>query len=369
MGEVYKARDSRLDRIVAIKVLRAQLAADPQFLERFDREAKSISALNDPNICTLYDVGEASIAGSDPATRYLVMEYLEGETLAERLRRGALPIAEALRIASGIASALDRAHRQGIVHRDLKPGNVFLVKGSSSSAPTTVKLLDFGLAKLRPATSLPGGQMTATAPEPLTARGTILGTLQYMAPEQIEGAADARTDIFAFGVLLFEIVTGRRAFDGKSQASLLSAILKDDPPPLSTLQPLAPPALDFLVRTCMAKDPDARFQTAHDVLLYLNWIAEGGALPASPHQSSPIASAASARYGWSPPSPWLSPPARSSGGSCVRRRSVRSLRGSSLHSPKVKLLCPHRPTCRRYFARRDEARLPRGAPPVPARHE
>jgi len=277
MGEVYKARDTRLDRIVAIKVLRSQFAADPQFLERFDREARSISALNDPNICTLYDVGEASIAGSPSATHFLVMEYLEGETLAERLRRGALPVAEALRIASGIASALDKAHRHGIIHRDLKPGNVFLVRGSSSSAPATPKLLDFGLAKLGPATSMSPGLMTATATEPLTARGTILGTFQYMAPEQIEGGdADARTDIFAFGALLYEIVAGRKAFEGKSQASLLGAILKDDPPPLSQLQPLAPPAIDFLVRTCLAKDPDARFQTAHDVLLYLKWIAEGG---------------------------------------------------------------------------------------------
>lgn len=277
MGEVYKARDSRLDRVVAIKVLPAQLAADPLFLERFDREAKSISALNDPNICTLYDVGQATIAGSDAVTHFLVMEYLEGETLAERLHRGALPVGEALRIASGVASALDKAHRHGIIHRDLKPGNVFLLRGSSASAPATAKLLDFGLAKLAPATGVAGGLMTATAAPPLTARGTILGTLQYMAPEQAEGGdADARTDIFALGVLLFEAVTGRKAFEGKSQASLLSAILKDDPPPISQLQPLAPPALEFLVRTCLAKDPDARFQTAHDVLLYLKWIAEGG---------------------------------------------------------------------------------------------
>jgi Tol biopolymer transport system component len=277
MGEVYKARDTRLDRFVAIKILPTQLAADPQLLERFDREAKSISALNDPNICTLYDVGTASISGSHAATRFLVMEYLEGETLAERLRNGALPIAEALRIAAAIASALDNAHRHGIVHRDLKPGNVFLVRGSSSSAPPTAKLLDFGLAKLASMTGGAAGMMTATASEPLTARGTVLGTFQYMAPEQIEGDdADARTDIFSFGSLLYEVVTGHKAFDGKSQASLLGAILKDDPPPLSQLQPLAPPALEFLIRTCLAKDPAARFQTAHDLLLYLKWIAEGG---------------------------------------------------------------------------------------------
>ena len=277
MGEVYKACDSRLDRIVAIKVLPARLASDPQFLERFDREARSISALNHPNICTLYDVGEASIVGSHASTHFLVMEYLEGETLAERLGRGPLTVAEALRIASGIISALAEAHRHGIIHRDLKPGNVFLVRGSSSSAVPTAKLLDFGLAKLGSATSVSGGLITATGTAPLTARGTILGTLQYMAPEQLEGGeADARTDIFAFGALVYEIVTSRKAFDGRSQASLLGAILKDDPPPISQLQPLAPPALDFLVRVCLAKDPDARFQTAHDVLLYLTWIAEGG---------------------------------------------------------------------------------------------
>ena len=277
MGEVYKAHDGRLNRWVAIKVLPARLAADPQFLERFAREAKSISALNDPNICTLYDVGEARLAGASVTTHYLVMEYLEGESLAERLGRGALPVAEALRVASGVARALDHAHRRHITHRDLKPGNVYLVRGTSAAAPPMTKLLDFGLAKLRPAATGPTGEMDATASAPLTAVGTVLGTVQYMAPEQIEGGeADARTDIFAFGVLLYEMVTGRKAFEGTSQARLLGAILSDDPPPLGQLQPLAPPALEFLVRMCLAKDPDARFQTTHDVLLSLRWIAEAG---------------------------------------------------------------------------------------------
>ena len=300
MGEVYKANDTRLDRIVALKMLPAALAADPQFCERFAREAKSISALSHPNICTLFDVGSTPSTGSAPSTSsgqagsaegaggphvdYLVMEYLEGETLATRLERGALPLADALRIATEIASALDKAHRQGIVHRDLKPGNIMLVKsGGARSNQTQAKLLDFGLAKIGPAGTLSGAAPTglATSPrptaEPLTARGTILGTFQYMAPEQIDGEeADARTDIFAFGAVLFEMLTGRRAFSGKSQASLLGAILKEQPPPVSQVAPVAPPALDHVVGVCLAKDPDARFQTAHDLLLQLKWIAEGG---------------------------------------------------------------------------------------------
>jgi serine/threonine protein kinase len=272
MGEVYKARDTRLERTVAIKVLAAALAADPEFRERFEREAKSISALNHPNICTLHDVG------NQDGTEFLVMEFLDGETLAARLAKGALPLAEALKIAAEIAGALDKAHRQGIVHRDLKPGNVMLTKTGS-------KLLDFGLAKVGPAGAMSGAYATAlpTAAAPLTAQGTILGTFQYMAPEQIEGEeTDARSDIFAFGALLYEMLTGRKAFSGKSQASLLGAILKDDPPAVSQVQPLAPPVLDHVVRTCLAKDPDARFQTAHDLLLQLKWIAEGGSAAGVP---------------------------------------------------------------------------------------
>jgi len=267
MGEVYRAKDTRLDRVVALKVLPAQLAGDPQFRERFEREAKSISALTHPNICTLYDVGR------DQDTEFLVLEYLEGETLATRLAKGPLALSEALRIATEIASALETAHRQGIVHRDLKPGNVILTKSGS-------KLLDFGLAKIGPA----GAVFTTTirtdvptAMAPLTAQGTILGTIQYMAPEQLEGLeADPRTDIFALGAVLFEMLTGQKAFPGTSQASVMGAILKDEPPPVSQLQPVTPPALDYLVRTCLAKDPDHRFQNAHDVLSQLKWIAEGG---------------------------------------------------------------------------------------------
>jgi Tol biopolymer transport system component/predicted Ser/Thr protein kinase len=281
MGEVYKARDTRLGRDVAIKVLPALLAADPQFRERFDREAKSISQLTHPNICTLHDVGrlraEGASAVQGPEVDFLVMEFLEGESLATRLEKGALPLADALRIAIEVASALDKAHRHGVVHRDLKPGNVMLTKTGS-------KLLDFGLAKVATG-SVASGAMTALATSPLpsmqspplTAQGTILGTFQYMSPEQVEGAeADARADIFAFGAVLFEMVTGQRAFTAKSQASLLAAILEREPPPVSQLVPVAPPALDYVVRTCLAKDPDARFQTARDLLSQLKWIAGEG---------------------------------------------------------------------------------------------
>ena len=337
MGEVYKACDSRLDRIVAIKVLPARLAADPQFLERFDREARSISALNHPNICTLYDVGEASIAGSHASTHFLVMEYLEGETLAERLGRGPLTVAEALRIASGIISALDEAHRHGIIHRDLKPGNVFLVRGSSSSAVPTAKLLDFGLAKLASATSLSGGLITATATAPLTARGTILGTLQYMAPEQIEGGeADARTDIFAFGALVYEIVTSRKAFDGRSQASLLGAILKDDPPPISQLQPLAPRPSTFWSARAWQRTLTHVFRPPMMSCSPSHGSRRVAAPPAWRRRSSCIASAASALCGWPLQSHWPFRPAGPSGGSCVRRRSATSSRGSSFRSPKAR---------------------------------
>ena len=276
MGEVYRARDTRLGRDVAIKVLPVALAADSQFRDRFEREARSISQLTHPNICALYDIGQATIDAAP--VEFLVMELLEGETLAARLTKGALPLADVLRIAVEIAGALDKAHRQGIVHRDLKPGNIMLTKSGS-------KLLDFGLAKMGVVSGVAAGAPTALAPSPLpsmqspalTAQGTILGTFQYMAPEQVEGLeADARADVFAFGALLFEMVTGQRAFSGKSQASLLAAILEREPPPISQLVPVAPPALDYLVRTCLAKDPDARFQTAHDLLLQLKWLAGEG---------------------------------------------------------------------------------------------
>ena len=263
MGEVYRARDTRLDRTVAIKVLPESFAADPLFRERFDREARAISQLTHPHICTLYDVGEQQ------GTAYLVMEYLEGETLADRLKKGALPLDDALKNAIQIADALDKAHRAGIVHRDLKPGNVMLTKAGA-------KLLDFGLAKATaPAIAGAGLSMVPTTPPHLTAQGTILGTFQYMAPEQLEGQdADARTDIFAFGVVLYEMLTGKRAFAGKTHASLIGAILKDEPPPISHVQPIAPPALDRIVKKCLAKEPDQRWQSAGDLHDELAWMAE-----------------------------------------------------------------------------------------------
>jgi Tol biopolymer transport system component len=265
MGEVYRARDTRLDRTVAIKVLAAPLAGDAQLRERFEREARAISALDHPNICALYDVGEQD------GIAYLVMQHLEGESLADRLARGPLPADQALRHAAEIADALSRAHRQGIVHRDLKPGNVMLTKtGAARQGSPQAKLLDFGLAKMTQ--TAPGGAqqtMLPTTPANLTAAGTILGTFQYMAPEQLEGGeADARTDIFAFGAMLYEMLTGRRAFEAKSQASLISAIMSFEPPPVSS-QAQVPPALDYVVARCLAKDPDDRWQTARDLLAEL----------------------------------------------------------------------------------------------------
>ncbi len=269
MGEVYQARDTRLDRNVAIKVLPHRLANDEALRKRFELEARAVSQLNHPNICTLHDVGHQD--GVD----FLVMELLEGETLAERLKKGALPIETALGRGTEIASALDAAHRRGIVHRDLKPGNVFLTR-------TGAKLLDFGLAKLRETEVPQELSSVATQQRPLTEKGAVLGTFQYMAPEQLEGdTVDARTDIFAFGALLYEMLTGRKAFAGKTQASLIGAILHSDPSPVSELLPMAPPALDRLTRKCLAKDPDARWQSARDLEDELGWIAgsDGSAEP------------------------------------------------------------------------------------------
>src|SRR3989442_12563700 len=217
MGEVYKARDTRLNRTVAIKVLSAQLAADPQFRDRFDHEAKAIAALTHAHICSLYDVGrQVPSTGSGQAIDFLVMEYLEGQTLADRLHKGALSIDQVLGYAIEIADALDTAHRAGIVHRDLKPGNIMLTKAGAT-------LLDFGLAKTTPLGSVAALSMLPTTPPGLTAQGTILGTFQYMAPEQLEGRdADARTDIFAFGAVVYEMLTSKKAFEGKSQASLIA---------------------------------------------------------------------------------------------------------------------------------------------------
>ena len=267
MGEVYKAKDTRLERTVAVKVLPSHMSASAEVRQRFEREAKTISQLSHSHICALYDVGREGEA------EYLVMEYLEGETLTDRLARGALPTEQLLRYGVEIADALDKAHRQGIVHRDLKPGNVMITKSG-------VKLLDFGLAKaMAPAkapsmlTSLP----TMAGAQNLTEAGTILGTFQYMAPEQLEGKeADGRSDIFAFGAVLYEMATGRKAFEGKSQASLIAAILEHEPPSISSVQPLAPPALDRVVRKCLAKDPEERWQNAADLGSELKWIAEAG---------------------------------------------------------------------------------------------
>ena len=265
MGEVYRARDPRLDRDVAVKVPPEQPSSNPDFKQRFEREAKAISSLNHPHICALYDVG------SQDGVEYLVMELMEGETLAERLKRGALPAEQVRRYGMEIAEALDRAHRQGIVHRDLKPGNIMMT-------PSGAKLMDFGLAK-------PGGVrngvsgLTAvpTQTTPLTAEGTLVGTFQYMSPEQLEGKeADARSDIFSLGAVLYEMATGKRAFEGKSQISVMAAILEKEPVPMSEIQPMSPPALDRLVQTCLTKDPEERLQSARDVKLHLEWIGEAG---------------------------------------------------------------------------------------------
>jgi Tol biopolymer transport system component len=283
MGEVYRARDTRLERTVAVKVLSQRLSSSAEVRQRFEREAKTISQLSHPHICTLYDVGR------EGETEYLVMELLEGETLSDRLARGALPLEQTLRSGVEIADALDKAHRQGIVHRDLKPGNVMLTKSG-------VKLLDFGLAKgMAPAPT--AGSFTAlpTQQQELTQEGTILGTFQYMAPEQLEGKdADARTDVFAFGATLYEMATGKKAFTGASRASLVTAIMSAEPPPISSVQPMSPPALDRVVKKCLAKDPEDRWQNAADLGGELEWIRESGS------QTGVAASVAPRRRSWLP---------------------------------------------------------------------
>ena len=267
MGEVYRATDTLLDRTVAIKVLPEHLADDPQRRERFEREARAVSSLNHPHICTLHDVGEQD------GIHYLVMEYVEGDTLQQRLGKGRLPLDQALEYAIQIADALDKAHRQGVVHRDLKPGNIMITKSGT-------KLLDFGLAKLKGDAGevSPLSQMPTQDPSaPLTAEGTILGTLQYMAPEQLEGKeADARTDIFAFGAVVYEMVTGKKAFEGTSQASLIHAIMGVDPPSMAELQVMTPRAVDHVVKRCFAKDPDERWQSTGDLMHELRWTAAVG---------------------------------------------------------------------------------------------
>jgi len=271
MGEVYRARDTRLGRDVAIKVLPQHLSENPEVHARFEREARTISSLNHPHICTLHDVGR------DQDVEYLVMELIDGETLAERLERGPLAIPEVLKLGTQIADALDRAHRAGIVHRDFKPGNVMLAKSGA-------KLTDFGLARsVGPVANAGSGitmaQLTQspTIASPLTTEGSIVGTFLYMSPEQLEGReTDARSDIWALGCVLYEMATGKRAFEGKSQASLIGSIMNTEPPPVSSVAPFAPPALDALIRACLAKDPEERIQTAHDVKLQLGWIAQSG---------------------------------------------------------------------------------------------
>jgi Tol biopolymer transport system component len=285
MGEVYRARDTRLDRTVAIKILSSHLASNPDLKVRFQREARAISALQHPHICVLHDVG------SQDDVDYLVMEFLEGETLAERLRKGALPIDQLVKIGVQIAGALDKAHRAGIVHRDLKPGNIMLTK-------TGAKLLDFGLAKSAAVAALSSSPPGSAAPplsaaltmsspsphnSPLTSAGSVVGTMQYMSPEQLQGKeADARTDIFAFGAVLYEMATGHRAFSGKSQLSVATAILENDPAPVSSVKPGLPPALDAVVASCLAKNPDERFASAHDVGIALKWVGEAAVAPVSP---------------------------------------------------------------------------------------
>src|SRR5512143_3989760 len=265
MGEVYRARDTRLDRSVALKLLPPRVASDPERRARFEREAKTISSLNHPHICSLFDVGEE--AGS----HFLVMELVEGESLAERLQRGPLPLEQVVRYGTEMAEALDCAHRQGIVHRDLKPANVMLTRSGA-------KLLDFGLARSNAEGSLvAGADEEATEAKPLTAVGTVLGTYQYMSPEQLSGAeAGPRSDIFARGTVLYEMATGRRAFEGKSKTSLVAAILSAEPAPISSLAAKIPPALDHVVRKCLEKEPDDRWQSAHDVASELRWIGEAG---------------------------------------------------------------------------------------------
>src|SRR5580700_10735991 len=281
MGEVYRARDTRLDRTVAVKVLASHLSCSPELRQRMEREARAISSLNHPHICQLYDIG------SQDGTDYLVMEFLEGETLAERLRKGAMPLAEVFKVGISVAEALAFAHRSGIVHRDLKPGNIMLTQGAA-------KLMDFGLAKpLGVQVSAGSGSapsFTAVATlsgpsplSPLTTAGSIVGTVQYMAPEQIEGKeADARSDIFAFGAVLYEMLAGKRPFSGKSQISLASSILESDPVPISALKPNTPAPFEHLVTTCLQKNPEERYQSAQDIKLELQWIVADRSAPAMP---------------------------------------------------------------------------------------
>jgi serine/threonine protein kinase len=283
MGEVYRALDTRLGREVAVKIVASHLSPSSEDRARFQREAKTISALNHPHICVLHDIGR------EGDTDYLVMELVDGETLARRLARGALPTPELLKLGNQIADALDRAHRAGVIHRDLKPGNIMVTKSGA-------KLMDFGLARAAGHDANVAGDATATvagggaeSQEPITAKGTVVGTLQYMAPEQLEGLkADARSDIWALGCVLYEMATGKRAFEAKSPASVVAMILRGEPREMSELAPLAPPALDRLVRQCLAKDPDDRWQTAGDLKRALDWISETGSRSGATESVVPV---------------------------------------------------------------------------------
>jgi Tol biopolymer transport system component/tRNA A-37 threonylcarbamoyl transferase component Bud32 len=279
MGEVYRARDTRLDRTVALKVLTGALAADSESRQRFEHEARAIAALNDPHICTIHDVGRHG------ELDYLVLEYLEGETLADRLRRSpGLPIDQALAIAIQIGDALDRAHRAGIVHHDLKPGNVMLVRRGGASSSPDVKLLDFGLAA-RTSVARPRAldasfvetlapSLAATQPPVMTASSAFSGTVQYMAPEQFDGdAGDHGADIFAFGCVLYEMLAGRKAFEGASAVTAIAAIMSSEPPPIAALQ-AAHPLLDHVLRRCLEKDRERRWQSVRDVTGELRWIVD-----------------------------------------------------------------------------------------------
>src|SRR5467141_2971716 len=262
MGEVYRARDTRLERTVAIKILPAQFSSDPARKQRFEREAKTVSSLNHPHICVLYDVGHQD--GID----FLVMECVEGETLAKRLVKGPLPLEQVLKYGAQVADALDKAHRSGVVHRDLKPGNIMLTAAGA-------KLLDFGLAKTASPLASVATLTVASPKSPVTEQGTIVGTFQYMSPEQVEGRElDGRSDIFSIGAVLYEMLTGKQAFEGKSQLSVASAILEREPTPISALKPLTPQVLEHAVKKCLAKAADERWQSASDLASELKWVGE-----------------------------------------------------------------------------------------------
>jgi serine/threonine protein kinase len=274
MGVVWRAVDTRLDRTVAIKVLRHDLSGDVRSRKRFEREARAISNLNHPNICTLYDIGRHGDVD------FLVMEYLDGEVLSDRLKHGVLPLKRALGYGVDIAEALHEAHRLGVIHRDLKPGNIMIARQG-------IKVMDFGVAKvMRPVTMTGAAPVTATAEATLTMTGSLIGTVPYMAPELLEGrAADPRTDVFALGCVLYEMVTGRAAFSASSQAGLISTILTADPPPVSALQPTAPESLDRAIGRCLAKDPEERWHSTRDLARDLTWItAAVGADPPRPRR-------------------------------------------------------------------------------------